>query len=97
MKNLITLFVLFGVFSITANADVPVLASTCIGCHGANGISPNPLWPNLAGQKKEYLIKQLRAFKSNERKDPLMNPLAASLKEADMSQIAEYFSSLDSK
>ena len=27
-------------------------AASCSGCHGANGISANPLWPNLAGQKE---------------------------------------------
>ncbi|MCK6597788.1 MAG: c-type cytochrome [Bdellovibrionaceae bacterium] len=68
------------------------LVITCAGCHGTEGISNNPLWPNLAGQKKEYLSKQLLAFKNQDRKDPLMNPIASSLNEKDIELIAEHFS-----
>ena len=39
-------------------------AAQCFGCHGADGISLNPLYPNLGGQSAEYLIKQLNAFRS---------------------------------
>ena len=70
------------------------LTITCTGCHGAEGLSNNSLWPNLAGQKKEYLAKQLLAFKKNERKDPLMNPIASSLSDNDIELIATYFSNL---
>lgn len=70
------------------------LVITCTGCHGAEGISANPLWPNLAGQKKDYLSKQILAFKTSERKDPLMNPIAASIAEKDIELIAEYYSNL---
>jgi len=69
------------------------LVVTCTGCHGAEGVSNNPLWPNLAGQKKDYLAKQLLAFKNQERKDPLMNPIADTIAEKDIDLIAEYFSS----
>ena len=44
-------------------------ASTCASCHGADGISANSLWPNLAGQQEQYLIKQLKAFREGERTD----------------------------
>ncbi len=70
------------------------LTITCTGCHGTEGLSNAPLWPNLAGQKKEYLAKQLLAFKNNERKDPLMNPIASSLSDSDIELIATYFSNL---
>jgi cytochrome c553 len=73
---------------------MPSVATTCIACHGSKGISPAPLWPNLAGQKREYLIKQINAFRDGSRKDPMMNPLAANLSEADIELIANYFSSL---
>lgn len=74
--------------------DVPEKVQTCIACHGANGVSVAPLWPNLAGQKFDYLEKQLLAFKSGERKDPMMNPLSENLNEADIKEIAKYFSNL---
>jgi len=69
-------------------------ATTCIGCHGANGISLAPTYPNLAGQKEAYLLKQMKAFKSGSRKDPTMNAMIAAVSEADMANIAAYFSSL---
>lgn len=69
-------------------------AGTCAGCHGASGISANPIWPNLAGQKDAYLLKQLKAFKDGTRKDPMMTPMAKPLSDADMANLAAYYSSL---
>ncbi len=69
-------------------------AAMCAGCHGSDGISLNPLWPNLAGQKEGYLIKQLRAFRDGTRKDPLMGPVAKNLSDEDIENLAAYFSSL---
>lgn len=69
-------------------------ATTCSACHGSAGISAVPIFPNLAGQKEQYIIKQLKDFKSGARKDPTMNSMAATLSEEDMENIAAYFSSL---
>lgn len=67
-------------------------SAVCMACHGADGNSPQPLWPNLAGQHAPYLVKQLKAFKSGERKDPMMSPMAMPLSEQDMENLAAYFS-----
>ncbi len=69
-------------------------AAACIACHGPGGISLNPLWPNLAGQKKEYLLKQMRDFRDGRRKDPLMTPMALTQSDSDFQDLAAYFSSL---
>lgn len=69
-------------------------SNSCMACHGANGISPNDMWPNLAGQKKGYLVKQLKAFKKGTRKDPLMSPMAKPLSDADIENISAYYASL---
>jgi len=69
-------------------------AASCSGCHGADGISANPLWPNLAGQKEAYLVKQLKAFRDGTRSDPMMTPMAKPLSGADIENLAAYFSSL---
>ena len=69
-------------------------AATCNACHGANGISAIPTYPNLAGQKEAYLVKQMKAFKDGTRKDPTMNAMAAPLSDADMANIAAHFSGL---
>lgn len=69
-------------------------SSTCAACHGADGISPNDLWPNLAGQKFAYLVKQLKAFRDGDRSDPMMSPMAANLSDEDINDLAAYFSGL---
>lgn len=74
--------------------NVPVAINTCLACHGQNGVSVNDIWPNLAGQKKEYLIKQIKAFRAETRKDPTMNPLVKNLEDEDITKIATYFSGL---
>ena len=69
-------------------------AVTCSACHGAAGVSAVPMFPNLAGQKELYIVKQLKDFKSGARKDATMNGMAASLSEEDMANVAAYFASL---
>ncbi len=68
-------------------------AASCAACHGPGGNSANPLWPKLAGQHAAYLVKQLKAFKSGARKDPLMSPMAAPLSDQDMENLGAYFAS----
>ena len=72
-------------------------SAVCAACHGGAGISPNAIWPNLAGQKEEYLVAQLKAFKSGERKNAQMSAMAAGLSEEDMANLAAYYSSLECK
>ena len=65
--------------------------SACIACHGRNGKTVNDTWPNIAGQNKGYIFKQLKDFKSEERKSMLMNVIANELTEQQMKDVAEYF------
>ena len=69
-------------------------AATCGGCHGAKGISAIPTYPNLAGQKEAYLVKQIKAFKDGTRKDPTMNAMAKPLSDADMANIAAFYAGM---
>ena len=68
-------------------------SGACAACHGANGISANPIWPNLAGQKDQYLIAQMKAFRDGARKNPMMSPMVAGLSDADIENLAAYYSS----
>lgn len=70
-------------------------AQACASCHGSNGNSDNPEWPNLAGQHADYLFNQLRHYKSGERENAVMQGQAANLSEEDMADLAAYFSSLE--
>ena len=69
--------------------------SLCQQCHGPEGVGgKNPLWPKLKGQQAPYIIKQLEAFKSGERKDSAMNAVAAGLSDSDIENLAAYYNSL---
>jgi cytochrome c553 len=65
----------------------------CSACHGATGISVNPMWPNLAGQKEVYLVKQIKAFRDGTRKDPTMAPMVAALTDDDIDNLAAFYTS----
>lgn len=80
-------------FSVQADGKSDYTALGCAACHGALGISPSPAWPNLAGQKAAYTVKQLKDFQSGERKDPTMNAMAALLKGKEQA-IADYLAGL---
>lgn len=67
---------------------------TCAGCHGTAGISAVPVYPNLAGQKAQYLEKQLKAFRDGSRRDSIMSPMAKSLSDEDIAELAEFYESL---
>ncbi|MFT3906527.1 MAG: c-type cytochrome [Steroidobacteraceae bacterium] len=77
----------------TADAGATKTA-TCLACHGANGNSSNPEWPNLAGQNASYILDQLKHWHANTRVDSssLMPPMAAALSEQDMEDLAAYYS-----
>lgn len=72
-------------------------SAVCAACHGANGISAVPIYPNLAGQKEAYLVNVLKAYKSQERQGAnaaVMWGLAAPLSEQDIANLAAYYASL---
>ncbi len=69
-------------------------AVACAGCHGVNGISRNPMWPNLAGQKTGYLSLQMKNFRDGKRVNSIMNIISKSLTDEDIHNLAAYYSSL---
>ena len=85
-----------GVFSANA-ADAAAgkaKSAMCAACHGADGISKVPIYPNLAGQKEQYLVKQMKAFKSGARKDPVMGPMTKGLTDTDIANLAAYYAQM---
>jgi cytochrome c553 len=69
-------------------------AYLCESCHGRAGISEGPMTPNLAGQKKDYLVKALKDFRSGARRNTFMSSVAASLSDNDINNVAAYFSNM---
>jgi len=68
-------------------------AAVCAACHAADGNSPVPNFPRLAGQHESYSIKQLKDIKSGLRPVPEMAPFVANLSEQDMADISAYYAS----
>ena len=69
-------------------------SKACAACHGALGISVAPDAPHLAGQPRDYLAEQLRAFRSGKRGHPQMNVVARTLSDADIEELAAWYASL---
>jgi cytochrome c553 len=72
-------------------AEVPEKAALCATCHGEQGTPINKQTPVIWGQNEGYLYLQLRDFKSDARKNALMNPIAAQLEKEDQLALAAYF------
>jgi cytochrome c553 len=78
-------------FSTGKVASGAAKAALCAACHGPNGNSVNPEWPRLAGQSAVYIAEQLKLFRSGVRDNPVMKPLAATLSDQDISDLAVYY------
>jgi cytochrome c553 len=70
-------------------------AAACAACHGPDGNAGiDPQYPRLAGQYRDYLAKALHEYKAGDRKNPIMAGFAGTLSDADIEDLAAYFSSL---
>ena len=68
-----------------------IVTQVCAACHATDGNSASPANPILAGQHADYTAKQLANYKSGERKNPVMQGMAAPLSGADIKNLAAYF------
>jgi cytochrome c553 len=99
-KVLISLIISVGLMSAAHAGDAvagKTKAATCGACHGADGNSINPQWPNLAGQHAGYTAQQLKAFKEGNRQNPSMAPMVANLTPEDMTALGEHFAAMQPK
>ena len=69
-------------------------AALCAACHGVAGVSINPLWPSLAGQQEQYLVKQIKAFRDREREEITMQPFVENLSDQDVADLAAFYAGL---
>ncbi len=75
-------------------------SATCAACHGPDGIGVAPIYPNLAGQKAEYMVSALKAYESEERKggtSAMMVPMAKPLSDEDIVDLAAFYAGLKPK
>ncbi len=68
-------------------------AAVCFACHGPNGNSVAPTFPRLAGQNAVYIAEQLHLFRSGVRQNPVMDPMAQTLSDQDIDNLAVFFAS----
>ncbi len=70
-------------------------AQVCTACHGPQGVSTNPEWPNLAGQNEKYFIKQLNDIKQgSQRQAPTMTAIIATLSPQDIEDLAAFYAQI---
>ncbi len=97
MMKKIFLLMFISIITLTSAADIEAgkaKSAVCAICHGQNGIGMTPIYPNLAGQKAQYLEKQIKAFRDGIRKDPTMKPMVAPLSDEDIANLAAYYADL---
>lgn len=81
-------------FAASGDADAGKKKSApCAACHGAEGVSASPEFPNLAGQYPDYLQAALTHYKNGKRKNPIMTAQVANLSPRDIMDLAAYFAS----
>lgn len=69
----------------------PAQLGLCASCHGEDGQARIPGAPNLAGQPYAYLLQALHAYRSGQRKVPVMRAAAGPLTERDMQALARWY------
>jgi cytochrome c553 len=74
-----------------------IAQEACVRCHGPDGNSPAPEIPSIAGQPKLFIANQLILFREGVRASEQMQPIARGLKDAEISKLAEHFSSVPAK
>ena len=99
MKHLLLVILIQVVFTATAIAGGNATAgkeksAACAACHGPEGMSPTPQFPNIAGQYEDYLYQALKDYKSGARNNAIMAGTVATLNDQDMQDLAAYFASL---
>ena len=68
-----------------------IVNQVCAACHGADGSSPTPANPSLAGMPADYITTQLSHFKAGVRQNAIMQGMTAALTDADMVSLGAYF------
>ena len=82
---------LLGSAHVTAAPTATMLADTCAGCHGTDGVSTGPATPSLAGMSEIYMVDSMNAFKSGERSSTVMGSIAKGYSEEEFKSMATVF------
>jgi cytochrome c553 len=101
MNKVMTAGALLGLCLLAANASAQgdteagkQKSAACQGCHGADGLGVQPIYPRLAGQFPDYLARALHEYKTGNRQNAIMQGMAAGLNDQDIQDLAAYYGSL---
>jgi cytochrome c553 len=86
----------FALPALAASGDAEVgrkKSGPCAACHGANGVSPSPAFPNLAGQYSDYIETALQHYQNGRRKNAIMKSQVEKLTPKDIMDLAAYYAS----
>ncbi|MCF6280957.1 MAG: hypothetical protein L3J28_01915 [Candidatus Polarisedimenticolaceae bacterium] len=72
--------------------ETTILALSCSGCHGPDGVSQGPSIPSIAGLPKEYFTEVMLGFKLNQLPSTAMGQIAKAYSRSELTTLAEYFS-----
>ena len=95
-KTFLVLLLVSLPFSLAAKGDAKSgqqKAVVCEACHGVDGKSVDPSYPNLAGQHESYLTKALADYRSGRRSNAVMAGMAANLSDKDIMDLAAWYAS----
>ena len=88
------LLALSGGTGAAAQTPPPPKVQQCVVCHGANGISTAPDAPHLAGQPRQYLVAQMKQFRSGKRPSEVMGVMAKTLSDDEIEALADWYASI---
>ena len=75
-------------------ASDSMLANTCAGCHGTNGISQGPAAPTISGLSNDYFVEVMQGFASGEVQSTIMGRIAKGYTEGEIVQLAKFYVAL---
>ncbi len=99
-KALLTAGLAFGVASATTAADAPalqmgasasMLANTCAGCHGTDGVSQGPAAPTISGFSKDYFVETMKGFAEGTIDSTVMGRMAQGYTDEEIGLIADFY------
>ena len=97
LSAVVSLVMIFGISPAQAGdaaaGEATFSAMGCMGCHGPGGQSQMPdMFPTVAGLEEAYIDEQLKAFRSGDRENATMQPMAGALSDDDIANLATYLS-----
>ena len=95
-KSLLAIILLTAPLTVSAKGNAAAgqeKAAVCQACHGMDGKSVDPSYPNLAGQYEDYLQKALADYRAGRRNNAIMAGFAGPLTDQDIKDLAAWYAS----